>query len=211
MKNTRYNVSNRYEEGAILRQTDYVILGLLAEQPLSGYQIKKLVDIRFKFFWSESFGQIFPALKSLAGEGLAEECPQEHAGGHAAKTYQITTAGKNALVVWLSQPVEKESLRLEILLKTYFSNYAAPEVMLSHLASFEQSHAQQLQILGLFQKELERIPDADENHREVLRVIDFGLKANRAYLDWCRETQDYFEHKQQALLCETQNDIEHKQ
>ena len=179
-----------------MRQTDYVILGLLAEQPLSGYQIKKLVDIRFKFFWSESFGQIFPALKSLAAEGLAEECAQEHVSGRAAKTYQITPAGRSALVAWLGQPVEKESLRLEILLKTYFSNYAAPEVMLGHLAAFEQSHAQQLHILGLFQQELERIPDDDENHREVLRVIDFGQKVNAAYLDWCRETRDYFEQKQ---------------
>ncbi len=180
-----------------MRQTDYVILGLLAEQPLSGYMIKKIVDLRFKFFWSESFGQIFPALKALSAAGLVAECPQESASAHAAKQYQITPAGKSALVEWLSQPVEKESLRLEILLKTYFSNYAQPNVMLGHLAAFEQSHAQQLHILNLFQKELEQIPDEDENHREVLRVIDFGLKANRAYLDWCRETRDYFEHKQQ--------------
>ena len=69
----------------ILRQTDYVILGLLAEQPLSGYQIKKIVDIRFQFFWSESFGQIFPALKSLALAGLVEECPPEHQDGRAVK------------------------------------------------------------------------------------------------------------------------------
>ena len=53
-----------------MRQTDYVILGLLAERPLSGYQIKKIIDIRFQFFWSESFGQIFPALKSLAAQGF---------------------------------------------------------------------------------------------------------------------------------------------
>jgi len=192
-----------------LRQTDYVILGLLAEQPLSGYQIKKLVDIRFKFFWSESFGQIFPALKSLAAEGLAEECAQEHADGRASKTYRITQAGREALVAWLGQPVEKESLRLEILLKTYFSNYAAPDVMLNHLAAFEQSHAQQLHILGLFQKELESIPDDDENHREVLRVIDFGQRVNTAYLDWCRETRDYFEQKQ-ARLREAQNSTDRK-
>lgn len=183
-----------------MRQTDYVILGLLAERPLSGYQIKKIVDIRFRFFWSESFGQIFPALKSLAAQGFAEECPQQTAGGRAAKSYAITPAGKQALVNWLGQPVEKESLRLEILLKTYFSNYAAPEAMLSHLAAFEENHARQLHILGLFQKELEGIADEDENHREILRVIDFGQKANRAYLEWCRETRDYFE-KKQAQSC----------
>ena len=179
-----------------MRQTDYVILGLLAEQPLSGYQIKKIVDIRFQFFWSESFGQIFPALKSLAAAGLVEERPPEQKDGRAARRYRITPSGKSALIDWLSQPVEKESLRLEILLKTYFSNYASPGVMLSHLAAFEESHASQLHVLGLFRQELCRIPDEDENHREILRVIDFGEKANRAYLDWCRETREYFEQKQ---------------
>jgi PadR family transcriptional regulator, regulatory protein AphA len=181
-----------------MRQTDYVILGLLAEQPLNGYQIKKIVDIRFKFFWSESFGQIFPALKALAAEGLVEEAAQEGAGARAARAYAITPAGKAALVNWLNQPVEKESLRLEILLKTYFSNYAAPETMLTHLRAFEESHACQLHILGLYQAELEKIQDEDENHREILRVINFGQKANRAYLDWCRETQVYFEQKRLA-------------
>ena len=194
----------------MLRQTDYVILGLLAERPLSGYQIKKIIDIRFQFFWSESFGQIFPALKSLAVQGLVEEFPLEASGGHAAKAYQITPAGKTALIDWLSQPVEKESLRLEILLKTYFSGYAAPEAMLAHLSAFEESHSRQLHILGLFQEELMRIPDEDENHGDILRVIDFGQKANRAYLDWCRETRAYFE-KKQTRLCETQNIIRTEQ
>ena len=179
-----------------MRQTDYVILGLLAEEPLSGYQIKKIVDIRFKFFWSESFGQIFPALKALAAEGLIEELPAGLAKGRAQRTYRICEAGSRALREWLIQPVEKESLRLEILLKTYFSNHAEPEVMLAHLCAFEQSHAQQLHILGLFQQELEGLIDADENHREILRVIDFGQKVNSAYLDWCRETKLYFEQKQ---------------
>ncbi|MEA4869072.1 MAG: PadR family transcriptional regulator [Christensenella sp.] len=179
-----------------MRQTDYVILGLLAERPLSGYQIKKIVDIRFQFFWSESFGQIFPALKSLASQGYCEELPQEGACARVAKRYRITPAGRQALVDWLGQPVEKESLRLEILLKTYFSGYAAPEAMLMHLGAFSESHEKQLHLLNLFQAELERIPDEDGNHRDILRVIDFGQKANRAYLDWCRETKTYFEQKQ---------------
>ena len=182
-----------------MRQTDYVILGLLAEQPRSGYQIKKIVDIRFSFFWSESFGQIFPALKSLAEQRLAEELPQEGGNARAVRTYRITPNGRTALAQWLAQPVEKESLRLEILLKTYFSNYASPETMLMHLNAFEESHAGQLHLLNLFQTELEGIADADENHRDILRVIDFGQKANRAYLDWCRETKAYFEQKQRAL------------
>lgn len=178
-----------------MRQTDYVILGLLGERPMSGYEIKKVVDIRFGFFWNESFGQIFPSLKRLFEEGLIAEAEAEEKGGHSRKRYRATPNGVTALQSWLTQPVEKETYRLEILLKLYFSTYADPAVMLGHLAAFEESHLRQLEILNLFQKELEGILDLDENHREILRVIDCGQKVNRAYLDWSRETIEYLEKK----------------
>jgi DNA-binding PadR family transcriptional regulator len=172
-----------------------MILGLLSEAPLSGYQIKKIVDVRFRFFWSESFGQIFPALKSLASDGLIEEMPADGTQKRRQKTYGITPDGTEALKHWLMQPVEKETYRLEILLKLYFSNYTAPDVMLNHMQAFQAAHAQQLYILDQFQKEVEGIIDRDENHREVLRVIDCGQKINRAYLAWSRETIAYLERK----------------
>ena len=182
-----------------MRQTDYVILGLLGERPMSGYEIKKVVDIRFGFFWNESFGQIFPALKRLSEEGLIAEADAEEKGGHSRKLYRATPNGVAALQSWLAQPVEKETYRLEILLKLYFSTYADPDVMLGHLSAFEESHLRQLEILNLFQKELEGILDLDENHREILRVIDCGQKVNRAYLDWSRETTAYLEKKKGSL------------
>lgn len=185
-----------------MRQTDYVILGLLGERPMSGYEIKKVVDIRFGFFWNESFGQIFPSLKRLLEEGLISEAEAEQKGGHSRKLYRATPNGVAALQNWLAQPVEKETYRLEILLKLYFSTYADPCVMLEHLAAFEESHLRQLEILNLFQKELEDILDADENHREILRVIDCGQKVNRAYLDWSRETMEYLEKKKSALAAQ---------
>lgn len=178
-----------------MHQTDYVILGLLSERPMSGYDIKKVVDVRFGFFWSESFGQIFPALKRLAGEGLITQAESEPAGAHARKLYRATPAGVSVLRNWLALPVEKESYRLEILLKLYFANYAAPETLLEHLRRFTEAHEQQLSLLNLFQAELEGIPDEDENHRDILRVIDCGQRVNRAYLEWSRETIAYFERR----------------
>jgi len=178
-----------------MRQTKYVILGLLGEAPLSGYQIKKIVDTRFRFFWNESFGQIFPALRTLAKDGLIEETQPEDEGKHAQKTYRITPAGMDALREWLGCPVEKETYRLEILIKLYFSNYADPAVMRGHMLTFQAAHARQLQILDGFHAEVEGILDQDENHREVLRVIECGRKLNRAYLEWSRETIAFLERK----------------
>lgn len=176
-----------------MRQTDYVILGLLGDAPLSGYQIKKLVDLRFRFFWSESFGQIFPALRALAAQGLIAEEPPAAGGKRARKSYRITPAGENALRAWLALPVERESYRLEILLKLYFSSRVDNEVMLAHIRAFQQAHERDLELLGRFCGELEGIVDEHEDHPRILRVIDCGQKLNAAYLAWSRETIDYLE------------------
>lgn len=179
-----------------MRQTDYVIMGLLTEAPLTGYQIKQIIDIRFKFFWNESYGQLYPSLKSLSVDGYIEECPADAAQKRAQKTYRITSYGLIALKEWLKQPVEKESVRLEILLKMYFSCLTPPEVIIGHLVKFQEAHAQDLGVLNAFEKELKGILDKDPNHADILRVIDFGQKVNAAYLDWCRETIEFLESRQ---------------
>jgi len=179
-----------------MRQTEYVILGLLSESPLTGYQMKQLIDIRFRFFWNESYGQLYPTLKDLKERGLIKEVEtKEASGARAHKTYRILDAGMDAIRLWLTQPVEKETVRLEILLKMYFSNLTEPEVMAEHIKQFQASHERDLQILGMFRKELEAIAEVDPNHPHVLQVIDFGQKVNQAYVDWSRETIKFLESR----------------
>jgi DNA-binding PadR family transcriptional regulator len=179
-----------------MRQTEYVILGLLSESPLTGYQMKQLIDIRFRFFWHESYGQLYPTLKDLKGRGLIEEMESKTSSdARAQKTYRICEAGVDALRVWLQQPVEKETVRLEILLKMYFSNLTDPEVMVAHIKTFQASHQRDMQMLNMFRTELESIADVDPNHPHVLRVIDFGQKVNQAYVDWSRETIKFLESR----------------
>lgn len=81
---------------------------------------------------------------------------------------------------WLKQPVERETVRYEILLKMYFSHLVDGEVMMRHILLFQQSHEQDLHILKLFENELRPILDKDPNHPYILRVIDFGQKVNEA-------------------------------
>ena len=63
-----------------------VILGLLASRPLSGYDIKAIVDRSTRFFWAASYGQIYPELRRLETEGLVvgEDAPN---GGRQRRVY----------------------------------------------------------------------------------------------------------------------------
>ncbi len=174
-------------------KTKYVILGLLSEGNLTGYEMKKIIDIRFSFFWNESYGQIYPQLKRLAREGLIG-MEAEAAGKRKKITYSLTDPGKRELVEWLREPAEKESVRFELLLKMYFSNLVDAGIIKTQVKDFMENHVKQLKILDLFQKELESIPD-DGNHRDILRIIDFGQRVYKAYIEWCGETIDYLERR----------------
>lgn len=167
-------------------KTRYVLLGLLTEGPQTGYILKKLIDLRFKYFWNESYGQIYPELKKMLLEGWVDK----HSSDQAKRTqisYSITEKGYEALKIWLQKPPETELYRLEILIKVYFSSHVDADCMIQHLTTFQKNHRDELDILEKFQEELLRIEDPFENHEDVLSVIDFGIKSNHAYLAWCQK------------------------
>lgn len=171
-------------------KTRYLILGLLNEQPLSGYEIKKLVDMRFSFFWSESFGQIYPQLRKLELEGAISKrniVDMENTSKRDVKKYCITDKGIDELKEWLKEPVEKEVVRYELLLKLYFSNNVSSEVMLQHIMEFQVAHRKQLGLFKKYQEELQKSIDTHENYKEVLMVLSFGQKVWNAYDEWCEE------------------------
>ncbi|SHO44594.1 PadR family transcriptional regulator [Anaerocolumna xylanovorans] len=169
-------------------KTRYVILGLLNEEHLSGYEIKRIIDTRLSFFWSESFGQIYPQLKELETEGLIAAFHQPDSNSKASKKYTITDQGKEELQQWLMIPVEKEIIRYEVLLKLYFSNAASSDIMLEHIKEFELNHNKQRKLFEKFEEQLKQDIDVHGNHRQVLMVLAFGQKVWESYASWCKET-----------------------
>ena len=178
-----------------MNTTRFVILGLLAEGPCSGYDIKKSIEIRFRYFWNESYGQLYPMLKELEGQDCIRELPPEEgteAPGRKKKIYGITLRGRELLEDWLSLPPGKELTRMEILIKVYFGNLIAPETLTDHLRGFGEAHRQDLSRLLAFQEELTRLEALHPNHPFILATISLGIRINRAYTEWAEETARYF-------------------
>src|SRR5919109_5547208 len=103
-----------------LSPTAYVILGMLAWRPMSGYDIKTLVDHSTRFFWAASYGQIYPDLRRLAAAGLVEGEP-EQGSGRRRTSYSITEAGRAELREWLARPPRPLADRAEGLPQGFFS------------------------------------------------------------------------------------------
>jgi PadR family transcriptional regulator AphA len=71
-----------------------VCLGMLTDGPASGYDMKKCFESTFSHFFPAGYGSIYPALATLAQDGLVafEEIPQE--GKPDRKIYTITSTGR---------------------------------------------------------------------------------------------------------------------
>jgi DNA-binding PadR family transcriptional regulator len=75
--------------------TRLVILGLLRERPLHGYELKHIIEDHMGDWTSIAFGSIYFALRKLAEEGLVEKIATEQEGNRPSRNiYQITDAGQ---------------------------------------------------------------------------------------------------------------------
>ena len=116
-----------------LTPTARVILGMLKLGVATGYDIKRVIDFSTRFFWTASYGQIYPELKRLRKAGLvrAEEAPR----GKVKRTvHSLTPKGERALQEWLadSEDVLFE-IRDESLLRLFFSDLLSRDEVIVNL------------------------------------------------------------------------------
>lgn len=167
------------------KKMDCVILGLLSNESLTGYEIKKRMDKALKFFWSASYGSIYPTLNSLVNDGMVTKFETTDSGRDKV-IYTITDAGKEYLKKWLSLPVTKDELRYETLLKVFFGGETGTGITLEHILNFEAKIKSELLYLKGSVHELSKIQDDEEAHKYFLLTAMFGEMVYETYLEWCK-------------------------
>ena len=86
----------------------HALLGLLAQQPMHGYELKSAFEETVGTLWELNIGQIYNTLRLLERDGLVAFHGQEQEGrGPPRKIYTITEIGRQELAHWLSQPVQQ--------------------------------------------------------------------------------------------------------
>ncbi|MDQ2909605.1 MAG: PadR family transcriptional regulator [Actinomycetota bacterium] len=168
-----------------------VILGLLAQRPLSGYDIKAIVDRSTRFFWAASYGQIYPELRRLEREGLivGEDSPT---GGRPRRVYRLTTAGREALVEWLLGPTVTIELRDESLLRLFFADVLPKEQALMLLEGRRRGHEQYMETL----RAIDARPGEDAPFVDL--ILRWGIAFNEWGARWCQEQLERLRNEPKA-------------
>jgi PadR family transcriptional regulator AphA len=168
-----------------LSATAYVILGMVSREPRSGYEIKAVVDNTTRFFWTASYGQIYPELKRLSEAGLVEGVDASR-GDRKRTVYALTADGEAELKDWLRQPPETSEMREEGLLKLFFSG------VLPAGEAVETLHAMRERRLELTERLRDMEPKKLEKKQEdpfPLMVLRAGIEFNQWFADWCERME----------------------
>src|SRR5439155_16391816 len=124
----------------------WVVLGLLALGPRTGYDIKRVVDRSIRHFWAASYGQIYPELKRLEAAGWIEG-EDDPRGGRSRRVYRITPVGRAALRGWLAGRETRIEMRDESLLRLFFADTLAADDALGLLRGRREGYRQMLEYL----------------------------------------------------------------
>jgi DNA-binding PadR family transcriptional regulator len=163
-----------------LSPTGHVVLGMLAMEPRSGYDIKQLADVSTRHFWAISYGQIYPELRRLLTAGLIKA--QDASRGTRQRTvYRLTPKGREALHAWVADPtIENVELRDGMLLKLFFADAMSRKETIRHLAAMRRRHEE----LAAGLREHEPMAEAQPN-RMKYEVLKFGIGLHGWCADWC--------------------------
>ncbi|MET3920043.1 PadR family transcriptional regulator [Arthrobacter sp. UYEF20] len=164
-------------------QTQTAVLGALSIMPMSGYALREEIKNTLGHFWSESFGQIYPALAELQRSGLVER--QGDAGGRSS-SYVLTAAGTVRLRELLAEPPQQNKPRNGVLLRLFFGHQLGPEACRRLVLETRSRAETQLAAMRAARAELAD-GNLGENSPFALITIAAGERSAQATIDWAND------------------------
>jgi PadR family transcriptional regulator, regulatory protein AphA len=102
----------------------HALLGLLAREPSSGYDLLKIFEISLANVWPATQSQVYAELSRLADAELVTVAAE---GPRGRKEYAISETGLVELRHWLTEVEPRQIVRSDMLLRVFFLGQIDPE------------------------------------------------------------------------------------
>ncbi len=166
----------------------FVILGLLKDRPMHGYEIKQRFEHISGLFWKVSYGSLYPALRKLSAEGyiFQQPAPEDHAG---RKVFHLTESGQDALLAWLREAGNFDELnrnsRNEFMLRLTFFTYL-PKIEALDLVNRRLGNIRRkLDELVAKTDEIRRRNEKGDYYRRAM--LDYIVRSVRTEMNWLED------------------------
>lgn len=175
----------------------YILLGFLNYQPMTGYELKNLIESSTAHFWHAYHSQIYTTLRKLEADGFLESENVDGDDKLNRRIYTITDLGQRELHDWLDQPMtELPRIKDELLVRVFFSGQREQEDILNELRFQRQLHQQKLRyyqsLTGshLFEQIISQKASSSVLAQDVSfwsATLRFGEQYEELYIEWLSE------------------------
>jgi DNA-binding PadR family transcriptional regulator len=159
---------------------------VLQQGPGTGYGIRKRIADSIGNFWQESFGQLYPALRTLSTKGLIR-AQSASVGNRSAEEFSITAQGTRVLRDWIRREPRIEPERNELLLKLFLTNLDA-EAVVRHVQTKRKRAISEKARLDHILIELSKVYADSPSLPAWCSTVDYGIAMETATLAWCDRT-----------------------
>ena len=159
----------------------YGVMGLLAEEPLHGYEVKNRFEAMLGGTWEVNIGQIYTTLQRLERDGLVR--PAGPRGDRGKLLYELSPDGRRALDEWLAQPDSgPQQLHEDIYVKLLLATRLANGDLAQLLGRQKRAYLQRLRDLNRLEERARR-----DGRTDLARLVRGALLHTEADLKWVDE------------------------
>ncbi|MBN1314933.1 MAG: PadR family transcriptional regulator [Anaerolineales bacterium] len=160
----------------------HFVLGLLSRQPMSGYDIKRLLKNLNWLIGNPSFGSLYPTLRKLLNEGLVTVQTQSNETRPNRKIYSITEQGQRVLEEWNNRPAKTDASLKTFLMRLILADIHSIDSLVAYM---EKRRAQVTRQQAALEKFLN---DGTEQDTKQYLAHGYGLVMANAELNWLDDT-----------------------
>lgn len=163
---------------------NYIILGMVFNNDLTGYDIKKYIENGIGVFYKASYGSLYPALKKLTQIKYLNMY-EEPSSGRRKIYYKITDEGEKIFLKWLSSPMNILDGSNTHLSKVYFFDKLSPSVRERQLLEYEINNENYLRKLLALERDFDKLENKDCFYYK-LSTLYYGIRITQETIRWCR-------------------------
>jgi DNA-binding PadR family transcriptional regulator len=186
---------------------EYLLLGLLALKPQTGYDLKKFLDTFGRFLRSHTqLSQIYRTMGRMVKEGWVEFEVTHRQGLPDFKTYSLTEDGAAIFLDWLGSPYVPPSRFTdpEFSLRFHYSAFLGKEATLKLLnqelwARLEQVRVYRGRSRTLHDLELPLGGDPEAVQRRFTLAHEWGKLQIDKWIEWLEQTITIIEQEPDSV------------
>lgn len=177
----------------------YVVLGYLSWQPMTGYDVKKIIADSETLPWTASNNEVYQALVELHKDEWVTKSMEDQVGTPDRHVYTITEAGKQALMQWIQSEPEPPQIKKPFLNQLMWADSLSVQELDGLLEAYLNAVGEKLFFLRVQADEKPNMPERTPREKYLWDMIHKNwIDQYELELSWVRQMRQELQQMEAA-------------